>query len=65
MSLALTLFGFDDSSETFLVYDSYLDGEPECPLPAAMRRVLTRKPFATGEARSISPLSDEGTCTCP
>jgi len=30
----LTLYGFEDASETFFVYDSYLDGEPEGPLPA-------------------------------
>lgn len=30
----LTLYGFDDPAETFFVYDSYLDGEPDSWLPA-------------------------------
>lgn len=30
----LTLYGFDDPTETFFVYDSYLDGHPDCWLPA-------------------------------
>lgn len=30
----LTIYGFDDPSRTFFVYDSYLPGEPDDPLPA-------------------------------
>jgi hypothetical protein len=30
----LTIYGLDDSTRTFFVYDSYLKGEPETPLPA-------------------------------
>jgi hypothetical protein len=30
----LTLYGFDDPTETFFLYDSYLDGEPDGWLPA-------------------------------
>lgn len=30
----LTLYGFDDPTETFFVYDSYLDGQPDGWLPA-------------------------------
>lgn len=30
----LTLYGFDDDSETFFVYDPYLQGPPDEPLPA-------------------------------
>jgi hypothetical protein len=30
----LTIYGFDDPTRTFFVYDSYLAGEPDDPLPA-------------------------------
>ncbi len=30
----LTLYGFEDATERFFVYDSYLKGEPDTPLPA-------------------------------
>ncbi|MEA2001872.1 MAG: BtrH N-terminal domain-containing protein [Actinomycetota bacterium] len=29
----LTIYGFDDPNQTFFVYDSYLDGEPDSGLP--------------------------------
>lgn len=29
----LTIYGYERGNETFFVYDSYLDGEPEHPLP--------------------------------